>query len=1005
MTIDINQFWSLLTESQLVDVTQTQTLFSQFSSNPSIPKTPESLANFLVNHKAITSYQSLILSAGHSGPFRYGNYTVTKRIETGIMSGQFLARHTKTGYPVLLQFVGGTDPSLLSIWQGIESVVEQISEIQHPNWVETFEAVALANHRFVVSQPPQGVTLQEKFPRKARMPWKKACALIAQATKGLEQLHRLRIVHNAVSPRTIWLEKNGLIRLRLNLLPDPDFDRPNPNDKVGECKFDYMAPEAIKGDQTDPAFGTPLSRDLYSIGCILYRVIAGRPPFLESDLERKKQLVLTAPPTDLNKYDVPPELDSLIKKLLAKKPEERPPSAAEVANLLGLFSGKADEINALSIPESQTRSAFRESLTHFLPPEAVTRHVVSVPEIAVQPGVSTDGSLLQSEERLAKIQAATDASQKRKQNKWKVPAAVTAGLIALSGLIGILAYTANTFVVKKTEKPVLGTVEPGERSEPKAPGSAADLASLPPKLRPTIFQQLIEDDDKSLWETPTNGPPIEFSYLPSAPKLLFVFRPAEISGSDEGQRVIQSLGPAFEERIAQFQDQCGLDLENIEQLIVSLHTNDQFEYEPYFIVTTRQPVELARLMQNWNQPVLRQLENQQEMLDSADGKTAYYLLYEHEQRGGKKAGDPAADGIQREEKTGNETVAEEPTDTKSIQRFAMGSKLLIEEVALSLGATVLSGSLGSLAEWTDRDRHINILFLRNSLFNDEGQKLMGLENRMLNREMSVMLPDEIRGGLVSFHLDSGCYLELILDNSVDLKAIDLKEQMSNELRRQRDQLMLFVARIPSSEYWDMVRIRYGGMLTNVFQNLRWEVEHGQVIANCWLPPMAAHNLIAATEHVIAFSAGTSNVAKPVAKGPQSLQELLEAKRDLNIANPPDLNVLMADLQTEITDDFGSLPFAFNIRLIGSDLEKEGITKNQRPSELVISQKTLAEILTLIMVAANPSKDISGSSDPNCKLVWVVADDPVNPGEKAILITTRAAAAEKSYELPPAFRSK
>ena len=61
--------------------------------------------------------------------------------------------------------------------------------------------------------------------------------------------------------------------------------------------------------------------------------------------------------------------------------------------------------------------------------------------------------------------------------------------------------------------------------------------------------------------------------------------------------------------------------------------------------------------------------------------------------------------------------------------------------------------------------------------------------------------------------------------------------------------------------------------------------------------MAAHNLIAATEHAISFSAGTGGTAAPVYAGPKTLDELLATKRDLNIANPPDLNVLIADLQT------------------------------------------------------------------------------------------------------------
>ena len=157
--------------------------------------------------------------------------------------------------------------------------------------------------------------------------------------------------------------------------------------------------------------------------------------------------------------------------------------------------------------------------------------------------------------------------------------------------------------------------------------------------------------------------------------------------------------------------------------------------------------------------------------------------------------------------------------------------------------------------------------------------------------------------------------------------------------------------------------------------------------------------------MISFSSGSTGIIAPpqVSTGPQTIAELLDVKRDLNIANPPDLNLLMADIETEINEDFPGLPFKFRIRLMGADLQLDGITKNQRPSALNIQQQTLAEILTQIMTAANPSKDITGPADPACKLVWVVADDPESPGEQAVLITTRDAATKKSYELPPAFR--
>ena len=96
-----------------------------------------------------------------------------------------------------------------------------------------------------------------------------------------------------------------------------------------------------------------------------------------------------------------------------------------------------------------------------------------------------------------------------------------------------------------------------------------------------------------------------------------------------------------------------------------------------------------------------------------------------------------------------------------------------------------------------------------------------------------------------------------------------------------------------------------------------------------------------------------------------------------------------------------MPFPLKIKLMGNDLQKEGITQNQRPGPLAFEDLALSDILTKIMTSANPSKDISGPADPNCKLVWVVVDDE-GTNNKQLAVTTRAAAAERSEALPAAF---
>lgn len=982
MTIDTNQFWNLLAASQLLPQPQIQTLFAEFSSTKR-EQSAKDLAKWLVTRKSISTYQAKILLAGYQGPFQYANYTLLDHFHKGQMAGTFKAIHQATQHPVLLEFFAGNDPKDLKNWRRTEALVDKASSIQHPNFLSIFESVTLPNHRFVVSQLPEGVPLNEKIPRKGRIPWQKACRLIAQITRGLNQLQEAGIRHGSISPRCIWLQKGGLAQLRLNLQADPDFQAPDPNEKGFESKFDYLPPEWSPDISTSSE-----SSDIYAMGCVLYRAIAGRTPFSGTSVEEITQHHRNDPVPSLSKYELPDPLAGLIKQMLAKDPADRPDDLVQLSRQLAEFSGKAKAIEAMKEPTPSLLVAYSHSLKQFRP--GTESRVDDVPPIETEnlqntfAGVDTGKARKEvSIDHADKISAASAAALRRKKNRWKVPAAVGAALMLFSVAIAIWAYNADRQVVQVPVTPAENESHDGNDTkpfveEPNGNGTSQappDFSAMADSERPILFQELIPDDNESLWETPTTGAPVDFSGLPAAAKLILVFRPNEIVSQLEGLRVIDSLGPGFRSVVQQWQIQSGLELADISQLIVSLHSTPEFQYEPFFVVTTKQPFDLDRLIQLWNRPPLATTEGGQQFYSSERSDRGFYVLPTDE------------------------------ADPVSISKFAFGSKSLVQEVAGNIGATPLTGSLRKMADWTDRDRHLNLLYLRNSLFNDEGQSLMGSRLLRANRELAIMIPDDVRGGILSLHLDEGTFLELMFDRNLALKPTDLKTIMYQRLRSQRDSLTEFVANIQPSPYWDNVRLKYDNMLADVVRNFRWDIEHGEVVGNCWLPPMAAHNLIGASELVASFSPGTSRFAVAADNGPQTIEELLAVKRDLNILNPPDLNLLIADIESEINDDFRGMPFKFRIRLLGEDLEKDGITKNQRPGELKFQQQPLSQILTQIMTGANPDKNITGPSDPNCKLIWVIAEDPEAPGEKAVLITTRVAAADKSYNLPDAFKTE
>ena len=832
---------------------------------------------------------------------------------------------------------------------------------------------------------------------------------MAQVARGLGQLHQAGVMHRPLSSKYIWLQKSGTAQLRLPLRYDdktptiesvnqpqqvdtPDGDAPNGDPKP---TGDTLALAEARSSNDELA---SVERDVFSLGQILYRAITGHDLLAieqssEDQTSGKSQLADGRDWRNLAKFDLPAGLESLLQSLLSPNPEQRPQNLSKLGDQLARLSENPLVLGSVAVSPHPALSAFRQSLNRFQPGSATSVQIapiIETEEVRRQfTNIASDESLKElSAERAAKISAAAAAAKNRRKNRWWLPATVLGSLLLLAAAICVWAINANQQIVdvpasRKTpreSKPENEVPLPASNDAPRL-----DLASLPPSERPILLQELVATDTASLWETPTTGAPVDFSGLPLAPKLIFVFRPAEIVDQIEGRRTLQSLGPEFNSLLEQWKSQLGMGLSEISQLVISLHTNSDFEYEPFFVVTTTKPREIDQLLQLWGSPSLKTTGNGRHYFSAGDAKHSFYIFSPED----------------TELNLANDDAIPAP-----VSRFAFGGRMTIEEVASNPTVNPLAGSLRKIADWTDRDRQLNLLFLRNALFNDEGQRLMGDQLSTINRELAIMIPENVRGGLFSLHLDEGTYLELMLDRNLDLQPEELIVQLTKELKIHRDRLTQFVSRIAPSPYWNRVRQRYDNMLTDLFRNLRWDVEHGEVIANCWLAPMAAHNLIAASELVMSFSSGnTSRNRTEASQGPATLTELLAIKRDLISANPPDLNLLMAEIETDIQDEFRNLPFRFSIRMLGSDLEQKGITKNQRPGELNLRQMPLGDILTAIMVGANPDKDISGPADPNCQLIWVIAEDPESPGDQAILITTRAAAEERAYELPAAFKSK
>jgi len=909
--IGIEQFWETLRESDLLPPSEFDRLKQQSSTPESNHEDSEAIANWLVSEKVLTPLQLQVVLSGHSGPFDFGRYRLVGR---GADSSIWQALDRKTGHPVWLHFDSGETRDDLSTWNAVESRAEEFMAVEHPNIVRVYESIVTRTHRFVATAVGGAGSLAVKMPLKRRLTETQGLGIIREVAVAVNELQSRGLQHGSLGLEHVFANtKQGTTRV---LLP-------------------------VTSELSDPV------PDVNSLGRMLFRLLTGRD----------------APaPEKLAKAGVKKFTDTLSQRKISRESSEL------------IF----DSITADNVFTAET---FLERIDTIVKQDAEPQAAQPLPsEAAFLAGMTPWESERELDENVPELVAAGDGEpipMAENSSRRKMPVALSIGLtlFGFAALLGIGALIANLKELPPRRAIAESDIKNTDPAEAKRIAAEAteskrkELADL--MASQSYVQDIISDNEQTIWESPTTGFPIDISSIPPSPRIIAAVNWKSIYDSETGSLSLRALGPRTDSLLRSLETRVGFAMTEIDSTVISLHSNLAFEYESFVAVTLNQPAPLETCLEKWNQP-------------------------------------DAIPGIENAFKTslGNSWwVTKADPESGEVISFVVGTPELVQQVAQGETAS-LTGTLRDLVSSSDADRDVNLILPVISLFNTEGQKLFYDQRKWMN-ELRLVLPEAVVGLSVSLHHDGADYLEIRADHTADLKSVEAAAMMQDRIREKLEQTGLAIQQRQALPYWEPVRARFGAMIRDLTQQLRWNSEFGEVIGNAWLPPGALHNLFAGTELAMAFEPSEANLAdvgtKPAT--PQTLSELLATRRDLKIANPPDLNVLLRNIREEISDQYLDLPFEFNIRIAGTDLQKEGITQNQRPGALEISNQSVSEILTKVMVSANPNREITGPSDPKCKLVWVITEDENSPGEEFVLITTRAAAAQKGYALPDEFKTE
>jgi serine/threonine protein kinase len=291
---------------------------------------------------------------------RLGPYRVLKVLGTGGMGIVFEAEDVRLKRRVALKAMKPAVAAKPENRQRFLREAQIAAKIEHDHVITIYETDEDRGIPYMAMKLLQGESLEDRLRRcGGKLPLSEVLRIGREVAEGLEAAHAHGQIHRDVKPSNVWLEE---VTGRVKLLDfglargagEEDGHVTSPGMLMGTPA--YMSPE-----QADAAF-IDHRADLFSLGCVLYRMSTGRLPFTgKNTMALLLALASKTPKTPLERNpDLPPALSKLVMRLLAKQPESRPSSAQEVADRLAAIEQAVAEGTAF--PQVSQRETVEEAV-------------------------------------------------------------------------------------------------------------------------------------------------------------------------------------------------------------------------------------------------------------------------------------------------------------------------------------------------------------------------------------------------------------------------------------------------------------------------------------------------------------------------------------------------------------------------------------------------------------------------------------------------------------------
>jgi serine/threonine-protein kinase len=289
---------------------------------------PEKIVKRLADKGWITPFQAEVLLSGKAGGLAFGHYLLLSRLGEGGMGAVFKARHTRLDRIDAVKVIRADRVASKLIAKRFLREIQLTADLNHPHIIKALDAGQVGSQLYLATEYVAGEDLTKTVHREGALSVADACLVIYQTALALRHINERGLIHRDLKPSNIMREeKTNAVKLLDLGLSNTLQELPTTDSQAGALTRDGVmlgTPDFMPPEQARNPHGVDIRADLYSLGCTFFYLLTGRTPYDGSPLEKLLHHATSPiPPLVLPRGPAPHALEAIVRKLMAKRPEDR----------------------------------------------------------------------------------------------------------------------------------------------------------------------------------------------------------------------------------------------------------------------------------------------------------------------------------------------------------------------------------------------------------------------------------------------------------------------------------------------------------------------------------------------------------------------------------------------------------------------------------------------------------------------------------------------------------